>query len=173
MNFTKADLAEGRRFFETLRDQVSRAIASGKSLEETKRTVLLPQYKDWAYYDTCMTAAGRRGGLPQPEDLPVRRAMNRTGLLVALVALGLPSAALAQTPPAPPTPDQVKACVQQMDLSKQWAFDWKTVDVGQARHPRNAYERFLACAEPATTSAIRCTWSMCSTTARPSTPTTG
>jgi glyoxylase-like metal-dependent hydrolase (beta-lactamase superfamily II) len=51
VNFTKADLVEGRRFFETLRDQVSRAIASGKSLEETKRTVLLPQYKDWAYYD--------------------------------------------------------------------------------------------------------------------------
>ena len=27
------------------------AMAQGKSLEETKRTVLLPQYKDWAYYD--------------------------------------------------------------------------------------------------------------------------
>ena len=26
-------------------------IAAGKSLEETKRTVLLPQYKDWSYYD--------------------------------------------------------------------------------------------------------------------------
>jgi glyoxylase-like metal-dependent hydrolase (beta-lactamase superfamily II) len=51
VNFTKADVVEGRKFFETLRDQVSKAIASGKSLEETKRTVLLPQYKDWAYYD--------------------------------------------------------------------------------------------------------------------------
>lgn len=49
--FTKADVTEGRRFFETLRDEVSRALAEGKSLEEAKRTVLLPQYKDWAYYD--------------------------------------------------------------------------------------------------------------------------
>ena len=51
VTFTKADLIEGRKFFEDLRDAVSRAIAQGKSLEETKRTVLLPQYKDWAYYD--------------------------------------------------------------------------------------------------------------------------
>ena len=49
--FTKADLVEGRVFFETLRDEVSKAIAAGKSLEETKRTVLLPQYQDWSYYD--------------------------------------------------------------------------------------------------------------------------
>jgi cyclase len=50
-NFTKADVAEGRKFFEDLRDAVAKAIKDGKSLEETKRTVLLPQYKDWAYYD--------------------------------------------------------------------------------------------------------------------------
>jgi glyoxylase-like metal-dependent hydrolase (beta-lactamase superfamily II) len=49
--FTKADVAEGRKFFEDLRDAISQAIKQGKSLEETKRTVLLPQYKDWAYYD--------------------------------------------------------------------------------------------------------------------------
>lgn len=66
---------------------------------------------------------------------------NRTGLLLAVAALGLPAAALAQAPPPPPTADQVKACVQQMDLSKQWTFDWKTIAVGQARHPQNAYER--------------------------------
>ena len=64
--------------------------------------------------------------------------MKRTAAL--LIALGLPSAALAQTP-KPPTPDEVKACVKQMDLSNQWTFDWKTIDVGQLRHPRNAYER--------------------------------
>lgn len=51
VTFTKADVVEGRRFFETLRDEVARALAEGKSLEEAKRTVLLPQYKDWAYYD--------------------------------------------------------------------------------------------------------------------------
>ena len=61
-------------------------------------------------------------------------------IALALAALVLPTVALAQTPP-PPTADQVKACVQQMDLAKQWTFDWKTIDVGQARHPQNAYER--------------------------------
>jgi hypothetical protein len=66
---------------------------------------------------------------------------TRTALIIAAAALGLPAAAHAQTPPPPPTPDQVKACVQQMDLAKQWSFDWKTVAVGQARHPKNAYER--------------------------------
>ncbi|MGZ3275685.1 MAG: MBL fold metallo-hydrolase [Caulobacteraceae bacterium] len=54
VTFTKADLAEGRQFFETLRDEVARALAEGKSLEETKRTVRLPQYKDWAYYDRLL-----------------------------------------------------------------------------------------------------------------------
>lgn len=66
-------------------------------------------------------------------------------LRIALAALALPVAAFAQAqpaaPPPPPTPDQVKACVQQIDLSKQWSFDWKTIEVGQPRHPRNAYER--------------------------------
>ena len=62
------------------------------------------------------------------------------GLPLAIAALGLPLAAAAQTPP-PPTPEQVKACVQQMDLSGQWTFDWKTIEVGRPRHPQNAYER--------------------------------
>jgi hypothetical protein len=66
-------------------------------------------------------------------------------IALALIALALPAGAFAQAPPAspppPPTADQVKACVQQMDLAKQWTFDWKTIDIGQPRHPRNAYER--------------------------------
>ena len=66
---------------------------------------------------------------------------SRTAFLMAAAVLGAPTIALAQTPPPPPTADQVKACVQQMDLSKQWTFDWKTIAVGQARHPQNAYER--------------------------------
>ena len=67
---------------------------------------------------------------------------DRTTIAAAVLALALaPAAALAQTPPKGPTPDQVKACVQQMDHARQWTFDWKTIDVGQARHPRNAYER--------------------------------
>jgi glyoxylase-like metal-dependent hydrolase (beta-lactamase superfamily II) len=51
VTFTKADVTEGRQFFEALRDAVSRALAEGQSLEEAKRTVLLPQYRHWAYYD--------------------------------------------------------------------------------------------------------------------------
>ena len=51
VNFTKADVREGREFFEDLRDAVSRGMAEGKSLEELKRTVTLDKYKDWAYYD--------------------------------------------------------------------------------------------------------------------------
>lgn len=65
----------------------------------------------------------------------------RLGTAFALAALALPSAASAQAPPPPPTPEQVKACVQQMDLTKQWSFDWKAVEVGPPRHPQNPYER--------------------------------
>jgi hypothetical protein len=70
---------------------------------------------------------------------------TRTALMLALAVA--PAAAMAQNPsqsPAPlppPTPDQVKACVQQVDLSRQWSFDWKAIVVGQPRHPRNPYER--------------------------------
>jgi hypothetical protein len=64
----------------------------------------------------------------------------KTTILIAALALP-PAVAFAQTPPPPPTPDQVKACVQQVDLAGKWTFDWKTIEVGQPRHPRNAYER--------------------------------
>ena len=64
---------------------------------------------------------------------------GKAGLLLALALT--PAAAMAQSPPPPPTPDQVKACVQQVDLSHQWTFDWKTIEVGQPRHPQNPYER--------------------------------
>ena len=63
------------------------------------------------------------------------------GLLIAFGLLALPAAVWAADPPKPPTPDDVKACVKQMDLSNQFTFDWKTIAVGQLRHPQNAYER--------------------------------
>lgn len=69
---------------------------------------------------------------------------TRDGVLIAGLALALSPIAFAADgppPPPPPTPDQVRACVQQIDLSHQWTFDWKTIEVGQARHPQNAYER--------------------------------
>jgi glyoxylase-like metal-dependent hydrolase (beta-lactamase superfamily II) len=51
VNFTKADVAEGRQFFEDLRDAVQAGMTAGKSLDEIKKTVLLEKYKSWAYYD--------------------------------------------------------------------------------------------------------------------------
>ncbi len=51
VTFTKADVTEGREFFEYLRDQVSAAMAKGMSLDEMRRTLMLEKYKDWAGYD--------------------------------------------------------------------------------------------------------------------------
>jgi glyoxylase-like metal-dependent hydrolase (beta-lactamase superfamily II) len=48
--FTKADVTEGRQFFEYLRDEVSAAMSRGESLEEMKHTLMLNRYKDWAGY---------------------------------------------------------------------------------------------------------------------------
>jgi glyoxylase-like metal-dependent hydrolase (beta-lactamase superfamily II) len=49
--FTKADVTEGRKYFEYLRDQVSAGMAAGKSLEELKRTLTLEPYRGWAGYE--------------------------------------------------------------------------------------------------------------------------
>lgn len=49
--FTKADVTEGREYFEYLRDQVSAGMAAGKSLDELRRTLMLEKYKGWAGYD--------------------------------------------------------------------------------------------------------------------------
>jgi len=48
--FKKADVAEARQFFEDLRAEVSAGMASGKSLDELKKTITLEKYKDWAYF---------------------------------------------------------------------------------------------------------------------------
>lgn len=61
-------------------------------------------------------------------------------LAMALLAW-LPAAAMAAEPAPPPTSEQIKACIQQMDLAGQWTFDWKSIEVGPARHPQNPYER--------------------------------
>ena len=50
-HFTKADVIEGRQYFEDLRAGVSQGMARGKTLAELKKTLLLEKYKDWAYYD--------------------------------------------------------------------------------------------------------------------------
>ncbi len=51
VTFTKADVSEGRRYFEDLRAGVAQGMAHGKSLAELKKSLLLEKYKDWAYYD--------------------------------------------------------------------------------------------------------------------------
>ena len=51
VSFTKADVSEGRQYFEDLRDAVAQGMAQGKSLAELKKTLLLEKYKDWAYFD--------------------------------------------------------------------------------------------------------------------------
>ena len=49
--FTKADVSEGRRFFEDLIAAVSAGMARGESLEQLKADVDLSKYKDWKFYD--------------------------------------------------------------------------------------------------------------------------
>ncbi|HEY5410512.1 MAG TPA: MBL fold metallo-hydrolase [Caulobacteraceae bacterium] len=49
--FKKADVTEGREYFEYLRDQVAAGMRAGKSLDELRRTLMLEKYKDWANYD--------------------------------------------------------------------------------------------------------------------------
>jgi hypothetical protein len=57
------------------------------------------------------------------------------GLLLALLS------ALAAAAEPPPKPAEVQACIKQIDLTGQWTFDWKTIEIGPARHPLNPYER--------------------------------
>ena len=48
--FTKADIAEGREFFEYLKREVQVAMSKGMSLEQMKKTLMLEPYKDWRHY---------------------------------------------------------------------------------------------------------------------------
>jgi glyoxylase-like metal-dependent hydrolase (beta-lactamase superfamily II) len=49
--FSKADIVKPRQFLEDLQAAVSKAIAAGQTLEQMKKSILLEQYKEWAYYD--------------------------------------------------------------------------------------------------------------------------
>ncbi len=46
---TKADVSANLRYREAVRDAVAAAIAAGKSLEETRDTVLMEDYADWEF----------------------------------------------------------------------------------------------------------------------------
>lgn len=53
--------------------------------------------------------------------------------------------AVADEAPAPaPTAEAIKACIRQMDLGNKWTFEWKGLQIGAARHPRNSYEAAYA-----------------------------
>jgi hypothetical protein len=69
-----------------------------------------------------------------------------TRMLLAAVALVCTSGrAIADEAPAPPpSADAIKACIKQMDIGNKWSFEWKLLEVGAARHPRNSYEGLYA-----------------------------
>ncbi|MDR2215514.1 MAG: MBL fold metallo-hydrolase [Nevskiaceae bacterium] len=50
--FTKADISEGRAYFEYLRDQVQAAMSRGESLEQMKQTITLAPYQQWRHFET-------------------------------------------------------------------------------------------------------------------------
>ena len=46
----KADVADHRRYLETLRDRVKAGMAAGKTADELKQTVTMPEYASWGMY---------------------------------------------------------------------------------------------------------------------------
>ena len=46
----KADVADHRRYLETLRDRVKAGMAEGRSVDELKQTVTMPEYASWGMY---------------------------------------------------------------------------------------------------------------------------
>jgi hypothetical protein len=60
--------------------------------------------------------------------------------IILVLASAGPALAASAAADAPPSPAQIKACVQQFDMGKNWRFDWKVVDVGPPRHPQNNLE---------------------------------
>ncbi|MEY2855300.1 MAG: hypothetical protein RL030_2432 [Pseudomonadota bacterium] len=51
-SFTKADITEGRVYFEYLRDQVQAAMSRGESLEQMEKTIKLEPYQGWRHFET-------------------------------------------------------------------------------------------------------------------------
>ena len=69
------------------------------------------------------------------------RSRLRQGLsLLVLLASAGPVLAASTAPEPPPSPAQIKACIEQFDIGRHWRFDWKRVDIGPPRHPRNNLE---------------------------------
>jgi hypothetical protein len=68
------------------------------------------------------------------------------GVLLAGVEIFSTSgwATAAEAPAPPPSAGDIKACIKQMDIGDKWSFDWKQLEVGAPRHPRNSYEALYA-----------------------------
>jgi hypothetical protein len=45
-----------------------------------------------------------------------------------------------EAPPPPPSEAAIKTCIKQMDDGDKWRFEWKVLEIGAPRHPRNNYE---------------------------------
>jgi hypothetical protein len=61
-------------------------------------------------------------------------------MIILVLASAGPALAASTAPDPPPSPAQIEACVQQFDMGKHWRFDWKVVDIGPPRRPRNNLE---------------------------------
>jgi hypothetical protein len=71
--------------------------------------------------------------------------MRRHVLLAITAIFCMCGRAIADAGPAPaPAAEAIKACIRQMDLGNKWNFDWKRLDIGTARRPRNSYEALYA-----------------------------
>ena len=71
--------------------------------------------------------------------------MTRFGVLAGVAMFCMCGSAAADEAAAPvPSPAAIKACIRQMDVGNKWSFDWKLLDIGSARHPRNSYEALYA-----------------------------
>ena len=67
--------------------------------------------------------------------------MRGINALAAAVALSACAQLCAQDAVAPaPAAADIKACIKQMDVGNKWVFDWKLLEIGAPRHPRNSYE---------------------------------
>jgi hypothetical protein len=66
-------------------------------------------------------------------------------LLAAAAMVCMSAGAIADdAPAAPPSGDDIKACIRQIDIANKWSFDWKRLEIGAPRRPRNSYEALYA-----------------------------
>ena len=65
-------------------------------------------------------------------------------LASAAAACACAGASAAEAPAPPPSVDAIKACIRQMDIAREWSFDWKRLEIGAPRLPRNSYEALYA-----------------------------